>query len=249
MSLSYDQLVWWPGHELEGPLVQDQPHGDLQTELSALQRELGAGSWSSWGGHHDVTTAGWTPLQNPQTPQKLEPLGWWSTSLGKFRALILGRKFLNHWSHHRIRQGCVDDGPSGQLLGFETYRMRQVVWRWGLVVNESMVTRRLRGIESISMDLETVRLPGEDLFYCEELERWGVVVQGLRRRLHHLFVLFKPLCNPCRGRHGVLERRLASQGTLSGTSVSPKSNKEALAAGLVLAGLILYVPLKKWQLA
>ena len=83
MSLSYDQLVWWPGHELEGPLVQDQPHGDLQTELYALQRELGAGNWSSWGGHHDVTAACWTPLQNPQTPQKLEPLGWWSTSLGE----------------------------------------------------------------------------------------------------------------------------------------------------------------------
>ena len=91
--------------------------------------------------------------------------------------------------------------------------MKQVVWRWGLVVNESMVTRRLRGVESISMDLETVRLPGEDLFYREELERWGVVVQSLReRRLHHLFVLFKLLCNPCCGRHGVLERRLVQPG-------------------------------------
>ena len=35
----------------------------------------------------------------------------------------------------------------------------------------------------------------------------------------------------------------SSQDTLSGTSVSPKSSKEALAARLVLAGLILYVPL------
>ena len=41
----------------------------------------------------------------------------------------------------------------------------------------------------------------------------------------------------------------SSQDTLSGTSVSPKSNKEALSALLVLAGLILNVPLKKWQLA
>ena len=83
MSLPSDQLVWWPGHEIEGPLVQDPPHGNLQTELSALQRELGAGNSSSWGGHHDLTNAGWTPLQNPQTPQKLEPLGWWSTSIGE----------------------------------------------------------------------------------------------------------------------------------------------------------------------
>ena len=37
----------------------------------------------------------------------------------------------------------------------------------------------------------------------------------------------------------------SSQDTLSGTSVSPKSNKEALAARLVLAGLILYVPLEE----
>ena len=37
----------------------------------------------------------------------------------------------------------------------------------------------------------------------------------------------------------------SSQDTLSGTSVSPKSSKEALAARLVLAGLILYVPLNE----
>ena len=129
--------------------------------------------------------------------------------LEKFRAFILGRKFFNHWSHHRIRQRCVDGGPPGQLLGVQTYPMWQMVWRWGLVVNESMVTRRLRRLEGISMDLETVRLPGEDLFYCEELERWGVVVQSLRQsRLHHFFVFFKPLRYPCRGCHGVLERRL-----------------------------------------
>ena len=36
----------------------------------------------------------------------------------------------------------------------------------------------------------------------------------------------------------------SSQDTLSGTSVSPKSSKEALAALLVLAGLILNVPLE-----
>ena len=37
----------------------------------------------------------------------------------------------------------------------------------------------------------------------------------------------------------------SSQDTLSGTSVSPKSSKEALAARLVLAGMILYVPLEE----
>ena len=37
----------------------------------------------------------------------------------------------------------------------------------------------------------------------------------------------------------------SSQDTLSGTSVSPKFSKEALAARLVLAGLILYVPLEE----
>ena len=35
MSLPSDQLVWWPGHEIEGPLVQDPPHGNLQTEHTA----------------------------------------------------------------------------------------------------------------------------------------------------------------------------------------------------------------------
>ena len=88
-----------------------------------------------------------------------------------------------------------------------------MVWRWGLVVNESMVTRWFRRVEGISMNLEMVRLPGEDLFYREELERWGVVVQSLRQsRLRHFFVFFKPLRYPWRGRHGVLERRLVQPG-------------------------------------
>ena len=91
--------------------------------------------------------------------------------------------------------------------------MRQVVWSWGLAVDEAMITRRFRGIESISMDLETVRLPREDVLYREELERWRVIIQGLRqRRLHHLLVLIKPLSYPCRGCHGVLERRLVQPG-------------------------------------
>ena len=120
--------------------------------------------------------------------------------------------------------------------------MRQVVWRWGLVVNEAMVTRRLRGVESISMDLETVRLPGEDLFYREELERWGVVVQSLRQRRLHLFVLFKSLRYPCRRRHGVLERRLVQSGhsvrNLCITQVQQRGPGRSL-------GLILYVPLEE----
>ena len=131
----------------------------------------------------------------------------------KFGTLILGGKLFNNWSHHRVRQRCVNGGPPGQLLGVQTYTMRQVVWSWGLAVDEAMIARRFRGIESISMDLVTVRLPREDVLYREELERWSVIIQGLRqRRLHHLFVLFKSLSYPCRGRHGVLERRLVQPG-------------------------------------
>ena len=131
----------------------------------------------------------------------------------KFGTLILGGKLFNNWSHHRVRQRCVNGGPPGQLLGVQTYTMRQVVWSWGLAVDEAMITRRFRGIESISMDLETVRLPREDVLYREELERWSVIIQGLRQRpLHHLFVLIKSLSYPCRGRHGVLERRLVQPG-------------------------------------
>ena len=131
----------------------------------------------------------------------------------KFGTLILGGKLFNNWSHHRVRQRCVNGGPPGQLLGVQTYTMRQVVWSWGLAVDEAMIARRFRGIESISMDLVTVRLPREDVLYREELERWSVIIQGLRqRRLHHLFVLFKSLSYPCRGRHGVLERWLVQPG-------------------------------------
>ena len=82
---------WWACHPISlsdglDTRLKDlwfRTHHMVTFKRSTLQRELGAGNWSSWGGHHNVTTAGWTPLQNPQTPQKLEPLGWWSTSIGE----------------------------------------------------------------------------------------------------------------------------------------------------------------------
>ena len=122
--------------------------------------------------------------------------------------------------------------------------MRQVVWRWGLLVNEAMVTRRIRGIESISMDLETIRLPGEDLFYREEDEVLSFKVSD-----NVVFTTSSSSLSPCaiRAVDAMVSWRdgWSSQDTLSGTSVSPKSSKEALAARLVLAGLILYVPLEE----
>ena len=113
-----------------------------------------------------------------------------------------------------------------------------MVWRWGLVVNESMVTRWLWRVEGISMSLETVRLPGENVLYREELERWGVVVQSLRQnRLHHFFIFFKPLRYACRGRHGVLERRLVqprySVRNLRNTQVHQRGPGRSLSLGRV----------------
>ena len=52
-------------------------------EPSAQQKELGAGSWSSSGGHLDVATAGSTWLQSLQTPRKLVPLELWPASPGE----------------------------------------------------------------------------------------------------------------------------------------------------------------------
>ena len=83
-----------------------------------------------------------------------------------------------------------------------------MVGRRGLVVTESVVTRRLGRVEGISMNLETVRFPGENLLHREELEGGGVSVQGLRQCSLLHFVFFKPLRYTCRRSHRVLERRL-----------------------------------------
>ena len=90
------QLAWWHGHGFEGPLVRDPPHGNLQMEPSAQQKELGAGSWSSSGGHLDVATAGSTWLQSLQTPRKLVPLELWPASPGEVPCVHpWGRVFLS----------------------------------------------------------------------------------------------------------------------------------------------------------
>ena len=58
-----------------------------------------------------------------------------------------------------------------------------------------------------------------------------------QRRLHHLFVLFKPLRYPCRGRHGVLERRLVQPGhsvrNLCITQVQQRGPGRSLSLGKV----------------
>ena len=122
--------------------------------------------------------------------------------------------------------------------------MRQVVWRWGLVVNEAMVTRRFRGVESISMDLETIRLPGKMCFTVKNLKN---EVMSFKVSDNFVFTTSSSSLSSCaiRAVDAMVSWRdgWSSQDTLSGTSVSPKSSKEALAARLVLAGLILYVPL------
>ena len=87
--------------------------------------------------------------------------------------------------------------------------IRHLVGRRGLVVTESVVTRRLGHVEGITMNLETVRFPGEHLLHREELEGRGGCVQGLRQcSLLHFFVIFKPLRYTCRRNHRVLKRRL-----------------------------------------
>ena len=84
-----------------------------------------------------------------------------------------------------------------------------MVGRRGLVVTESVVTGRLGRVEGISMNLQTLRFPGENLLHREELEGGGVSVHGLRKcSLLHFFVFFKPLRYTCRRSHRVLERRL-----------------------------------------
>ena len=111
----------------------------------------------------------------------------------------------------------------------------------GLVVSESVVTRRLGRVESIT-NLETVRFPGENLLHREELEaRWGCV-QGLKV----VFSTSSSSFSPC-AIHAVeaivsWREGWSNHETLSVTSVSPRSSKEALDARFVLAGLTLYDP-------
>ena len=74
------QLAWWHGHDSEGPLDRDRPHGCLQTVQSAQKKELGAGSS---GEHLDAATAGSTRPQSLRTPRKLVLPELWPTSPGE----------------------------------------------------------------------------------------------------------------------------------------------------------------------
>ena len=87
--------------------------------------------------------------------------------------------------------------------------MWHLVGRRGLVVTDSVVTRRLGHVKGIMMNLETVRFPGEKLLHREELECRGDCVQGLRQcSLLYFFDIFKPLRYTCRRNQRVLKRRL-----------------------------------------
>ena len=87
--------------------------------------------------------------------------------------------------------------------------MWHLVGRRGLVVAESVVTRRLGHVEGITMNLETVRFPGEYLLHREDLEGRGSCIQCLRQgSLLNFFVIFQPLRYTCRRNHRVLKRRL-----------------------------------------
>ena len=87
--------------------------------------------------------------------------------------------------------------------------MWHLVGIWGLVVTDSVVTRRLGHVMGITRNLETVRFPGEKLLHREELECRGGCVQGLRQcNLLYFFVIFKPLRYTCRRNHRVLKRWL-----------------------------------------
>ena len=65
-----------------------------------------------------------------------------------------------------------------------------------------------RSLEGITVNLETVRFPGENLLDREELEGREVWVQSLRQCSLDHFIFFKPLCYTNRRSHGVLQRRL-----------------------------------------
>ena len=87
--------------------------------------------------------------------------------------------------------------------------MWHLVGRRGLVVTESVVTRRLGHLEVITMNLEAVRFPGEYLLHREELEGRGSCIQCLRQgSLLNFFIIFQPLRYACRRNHRVLKRRL-----------------------------------------
>ena len=87
--------------------------------------------------------------------------------------------------------------------------MWHLVGRRGLVVTDSVVTRRLGHVKGITMNLETVRFPGGKLLHREELQCRGDCVQGLRQySLLYFFVIFKPLRYTCRRKQRVLKRRL-----------------------------------------
>ena len=127
----------------------------------------------------------------------------------KFRVFILGGEFFNHWGHHRVSKRCVDGWPTSRLFCVQTHLMWHMVWRRGLVVTESVVTRRLGRVEGITVNLETLTFPGENLLDREELEGGEVWVQSLRQfSLDHFFIFFKPLCYTSRRSHGVLQRWL-----------------------------------------
>ena len=121
--------------------------------------------------------------------------------------------------------------------------MWHLVGRRGLVVTDSVVTRRLGHVKGITMNLEMVRFPGEKLLHREELECRGHCVQGLKQcSLLYFFVILSPCAIRAVETSVSWRDGWSNHDTLSVTSGSPRSSKDALDARFVLAGLTLNDP-------
>ena len=177
--------LWFGTHHMVS-LKRCRPHSskNLGLEVEVLQKSVSTQQLQVWRGCKACRNHGnLSFLNNGQLLPE------------KFRAFILGGEFFNHWSHHRVSKRCVDGWPTSKLFCLQTHPMWHMVWRRGLVVTESVVTRRLGRVEGITVNLETVRFPGENLLDREELEGGEVWVQSLRQcSLDHIFIFFKPLC-------------------------------------------------------
>ena len=104
-----------------------------------------------------------------------------------------------------------------------------------------MVTRL---IWTIWTPMSPVPKKADKLNLSLSLEGWGTGIESLRQSgLLHFLVLLEALCYACCRVHGVHKRRLVKHETLSVTSLSPRSRRDALGALQDLAGLTLNVPL------
>ena len=224
--------LWFGTHHMVS-LKRCRPHNskNLGLEVEVLQKSVSTQQLQFWRGCKACRNHGNLSLLN--NGQLLPE---------KFRAFILGGEFFNHWSHHRVSKRYVDGWPTSQLFCVHcpstpdvTYGMKKGPCCYWICGHQEAWARR--GHHGESWD---GKVP-----WGKSAWPWRTWRRGSLSSVSDNVVLTtsSSSLSPCaiRAVEAMVSCRdgWSNHEILSVTSVSPRSNKEALDARLVFAGLSL----------